>query len=81
MKIYIVHFDYALDWEDGHDTLGAYRKREDALAKLKEKADDIRGEWEEDEIEEDTETRFNAFWKGEYSVNHHTLWVEEVELQ
>ena len=81
MKIYIVHFDYALDWDCDHDTLGIYRKRKDAVAKLKEKADEIRDEWDEYEIEEDSDTRFCAFVVGCYNENHHSLWVEEYELK
>jgi len=81
MKTHIVHFSYALDYEDGHDTLGNFRKRKDAVACLKEKADELREEWDEDEIEEDTENRFCAYWDGFYAQNHHELWIEECELQ
>lgn len=81
MKIHIVHFDYALDWESDHDTLGIFRKREDAVACLKAKADEIRGEWDEDEIEEDSDTRFCAYEIGCYNENHHSLWIEDYELK
>lgn len=81
MKIYIVHFDYALDWESDHETLGVFRRREDAESCLKEKADEIRGEWDESEIDIDTADRFEALEKGAYSQNHHSLWVEESELK
>ena len=80
MKIHIVHFDYALDWECDHEILGAYRKREDALATFKKKVDEIRPEWRESEVEIDTADRFEAQEKGAYSQNHHSVYVEEIEL-
>ena len=81
MKIYIVHFDYSLDWDTDHETLGIFRNKEDAIACLKKKADELRAEWSEDEIEEDSDTRFRGYDIGAYAQNHHSLWIEDYELQ
>ena len=81
MKIYIVHFDYALDWDADCDTLGVFRKEEDAKECLRKKADEIRDEWSEDEIAEDTDSCFRAFEIGCYNANHHDLWIDEYELK
>lgn len=79
MKIYILIYDYATP-TDQEVSVKPFRKREDAVAELKAKADSLRGEWDEDEIETDEETRFTACRYGEYSQNHDAVWIEEHEL-
>jgi len=76
MKIYILIYDYATP-TDQEVSVKPFLKREDAVAELKAKADSLRGEWEEEEISTDEETRFTAYRYGEYSQNHDALWIEE----
>lgn len=79
MKIYIVIYDFAVPCDEDV-SLKAFCNKEDAIACLKAQVKSIRGDWESHEIEEDTDTRFNAYTYGEYSMNHDTIWIEEHEL-
>lgn len=81
MKIYIVISDGAYDFDTDTEILGAYTKKEDAVACLKKKADAIRGDWDEEEIEVDTPTSFCACWKGRYNENHAEIYIHEEELK
>ena len=79
--IYIVILDGSYDHDPDTKVLGAFAHMEGAVACLQKKANEIRNYWDEDEIQEDSETRFHASQIGCYNENHETLYIHEEELR
>lgn len=78
-KVFIVIKDEVWDGEDWGEVLGAYRKWEDAVARVKIARDHLYEDWKDD-IDTDTAQEFCAFREGDYVFFHCLIRIEETEL-
>lgn len=78
-KIYIVLKTEKWDGETWDCVFGAYRNEEDAEKRVREEADKVRPDWEDDMISEDGVT-FSAWRDEDYDQYHCEIYIEETEL-
>lgn len=78
-KIYVVLKTEVWDGENWDRVLGAYWNEDDAVARVKEVANNVRPDWADESVEE-TERSFSAWRDGEYSLYHCDIYIEQTEL-
>lgn len=78
-KIYVVIKNEKWDGETWDSVLGAYWNEDDAKARVKEVADNVRADWVNESVEE-TSRSFSAWRDGEYDQYHCDIYIEKTEL-
>lgn len=80
-KVWVVLKNEVWDGETWDECLGVFYNESDAELALQKVKDNIRKEWEDETIDEDTPKTFFAYREGEYMEYHIALYMEHIELQ
>lgn len=84
MKVYVIIMDEVYGFENYVHTPEAYLNKETALKALDDWKDDLKADYA-DELEdgwvyEDGEMYCEVYEDGNYSENHYTIYLKEVEV-
>lgn len=80
-KIYIISFSDIDDYNEIHHTPRAFANADDAIKTLNEIYEDAESQLPTDWEREKTDTTFEIYLNGEYSCNHYSAWISEVEVK
>ena len=80
-KIYIISFSDVDDYNEYQHPPRAFANADDAIKELNELYEDAESQLPTDWKRVKTDGTFEIYLDGEYSCNHYSTWISEVEVK